>query len=211
MDEKIIKYRFFYWGPFLYKSKINKNELNKIKKLCSKKSKNVRAELAGLIENEHSIDVKKIFPIIFPYIKSYFEAYRENYSNNFTGNTIKLVKSWVNYMKKGEHNPIHTHSDDLSFIICIQVPKKLEQEINEAIGQTEPGLINFIYGLNENKNNINRHRFIPTVGDFFIFPSSLHHYVNSFQCEGERITVSGNIKITKVDHESNPNRGDISE
>jgi ribosomal protein S27AE len=44
------------------------------------------------------------------------------------------------------------------------------------------------------KDNI-KHKFIPEKNDFFIFPATLHHYVNHFQSEGERVSVSGNLKI----------------
>ena len=37
---------------------------------------------------------------------------------------------------------------------------------------------------------------MPEVGDFFIFPSSLNHSVNNFQSEGERVSVSGNLKVS---------------
>ncbi len=194
MDEKIINYNFFHWGPFLYKTKINKNELNKIKKICSKKSENCRDSLAGLIKHEHIVDVKKMFPIIFPYLQSYSRAYKDHY-NQVIGNKIELVSSWVNYMTKGECNPLHSHEKDLSFIIYTHVPKELEKEIKDSIGKTDPGVINFIYSLNKDKHTINTHRFLPEIGDFFIFPSSLHHYVNPFTCKGERISISGNIKI----------------
>jgi hypothetical protein len=36
--------------------------------------------------------------------------------------------------------------------------------------------------------------FTPNVGDFFIFPAWLKHYVIPFQCEGERISISANLK-----------------
>ena len=53
-----------------------------------------------------------------------------------------------------------------------------------------------MYTLGTEKYNINRHTFLPEAGDFFIFPASLHHSVNHFQSKGERISVSGNLKIT---------------
>ena len=31
--------------------------------------------------------------------------------------------------------------------------------------------------------------------DFYIFPSDLNHFVNHFQTNGERISVSGNLKL----------------
>ena len=150
MEDKIINYNFFHWGPFLYKTVLTKEEINLIKKLCSKNSKDYRGNLAGLLRHEHEIDNKKIFSILSPYFNSYAKAFME-YSGKPLANKIELEKCWVNFMTKFE--------------------------------------------LADSKILINQHTFFPEVGDFFIFPASLHHYVNSFKCEGERISISGNLVI----------------
>ena len=60
MDKlKKINYNFFHWGPFLYRTVITKEEVDQVKKLCSKQNKDVRETLAGLLEHEHKIDHKK--------------------------------------------------------------------------------------------------------------------------------------------------------
>ena len=192
---RAINYTFFHWGPFLYKASLKPEEIKKIKNLCNKKSKDYRDNLAGLIKHEHAIDVEKMFPIIFPYVNSYIEAY-SSYGHKQMGNKIELIASWVNYMTKFESNPIHTHNEDLSFVIYTEVPEELKQEIKDSVSQVKPGSINFIYTLGTEKFNNNQHTFTPEVGDIFIFPSSLHHSVNHFQSKGERISVSGNLKVT---------------
>lgn len=193
--KKTINYNYYHWGPFLYKTILEPNELTEIKKLCSKKSKDYRKNLAGLIKHEYMVDTKKIFPIIYPYLKSYLEAYK-SYSLKSIGSKIELVGAWVNYMTKFESNPSHTHDEDLSFVIYTEIPKNLKKEVEKTVGNVRPGTINFEYTLGTEKYNINQHTFMPEVGDFFIFPASLHHSVNHFQSDGERISVSGNIKIT---------------
>ena len=190
-----INYNFFHWGPFLYKTSLEQGEIKKIKNLCSKESKDYRNNLAGLIKHEHVIDVKEMFPIISAYINSYVQA-QLDYSGKLLGTKIELISSWVNYMTKFESNPMHTHDDDLSFVIFTEIPKELREEYNNSIGNTKPGAINFINSLDIRPQIISQHTFFPEVGDFFIFPSSLHHFVNSFQCKGERVSISGNLKIT---------------
>jgi hypothetical protein len=192
---RTINYNFYHWGPFLYKSILEPTEINSIKKLCSKKSKHFNENLAGLIKHEHKIDTKKLFPILFPYIQSYMQAHLD-YGSTPLGNKIELITSWVNYMTKFESNPLHTHDEDLSFVIFIKVPKKLKEEFKNNKGNTKPGGINFVYTLYDNKYLLNQHNFFPEVGDCFIFPSCLHHFVNSFKCDAERISISGNLRIT---------------
>tara|TARA_R110000787_G_scaffold259160_1_gene364465 strand:- start:33 stop:629 length:597 start_codon:yes stop_codon:yes gene_type:complete len=195
MDQRI-QYKFFHWGPFLYKTKLFPEKIKKIKILCEKnKKKDYRSELAGLIEHEYQIDSKKLFPMIFPYLNSYSQAYTD-YAGKIMGTKIELTDSWVNYMTKFESNPLHSHDEDFSFVIYIDVPKKLKQEVKNTVGNTQPGAINFIYSLENTKHTINRYTFIPEIGDFFIFPASLNHSVNHFQSEGERVSVSGNLKVS---------------
>jgi|TARA_R110002020_G_scaffold107264_2_gene249227 uncharacterized protein (TIGR02466 family) len=193
MKDKNINYRYFHWGPFLFKTLLEQKELDSIKKLCSKKSKSYNKNLAGLIKHEHMLDVKKIFPILLPYIKSYSKAF-SNYSGKNLGQNIELKSCWVNYMTKFESNPLHSHDDDLSFVIYTKIPKQLKIEYNKCKANTKPGAINFIISLDEGW--INQHTFVPEVGDFFIFPADLKHYVNHFKSNGERISISGNLKIT---------------
>ena len=193
---KTITYNFFHWGPFLYKTKLTDEETNKIKKLCKKDNKkDFRKKLAGLIKNEYLIDEKKLFPIILNYLESYNKASVEHW-NKFLGNKITLVQAWVNYMTKFESNPLHTHEGDLSFVIFTQVPEGLKKENAETISDSKPGSINFISSLADQKYDINKHIFFPEVNDMFIFPSTLNHCVNHFKSEGERISVSGNIKVS---------------
>jgi hypothetical protein len=192
---KEIKYNYYFWGPFLYQTKLDKKEISKVKKLCSKKSKDVRTSLAGLIKNEHEIDVNKLYPIIEPYIQSYSEGFR-SYRNKSLGDNVALIRAWVNYMTKFETNPLHVHGEDLSFVIILSVPKQLIKEREQTISRgNKQGELVFISSLSARDEFITSHNFFPEVGDFFIFPAALHHYVNSFKSDGERISVSGNLRI----------------
>ena len=149
-EGKRIDYNFFHWGPFLYRTILLKEEMDKIKNLCSKKNKDYRRTLAGLIKHEHEIDHKKMFPIIAPYLQSYVQAFTEHHGKQL-GSKLELVATWVNYMTKFETNPLHTHDEDLSFVLFMKVPKYLKEEYNKNVGNTKPGAINFIYSLEQRK------------------------------------------------------------
>tara|TARA_R110000772_G_C13068722_1_gene416128 strand:- start:33 stop:632 length:600 start_codon:yes stop_codon:yes gene_type:complete len=193
--DRIIEYKFYHWGPFLYSTSLQPIELIKIKNLCSKnKKKDYRKNLAGLVKHEYQIDEKKLFPIISPYIQSYTKAYLDH-RNEPLENKVKLEAAWVNYITKFESNPLHKHSSDLSFVIYTKIAKELKKEIKDTVSNSRPGSINFVNTLGNKKYTINQHTFTPEVGDIFIFPASLHHSVNHFQSEGERVSVSGNLKI----------------
>lgn len=194
--DKEINYNFFHWGPFLYKTTLTENELEDIKNLCVKDPKKTyEKNLAGLIKHEYELDEKKIFSIIKPYLISYSQAYLD-YGIEPLGNKIEIKAAWVNYMTKFESNPLHQHKGDLSFIIYTDIPEKLKEEAENCNANTKPGCIYFINKLEYEKYCINKHTFIPEVGDFFIFPGCLNHGVNHFQSEGERVSISGNLIIT---------------
>jgi hypothetical protein len=192
--DRIINYNFYHWGPFLFRADITKEEIDQAKKLCSKENEDYRKNLAGLLKHEHKVEPKKLFPIIAPYLQSYVKAYFD-YRGKPIGGKLQLETAWVNYMVKNESNPLHTHEHDLSFVLFLEVPKNLLEEYNKQLGNSKPGSITFVYSLDDREELINQHTFFPSVGELFIFPACLNHFVNVFRCEGERISVSGNIKI----------------
>tara|TARA_R100001224_G_C3991703_1_gene139501 strand:- start:283 stop:903 length:621 start_codon:yes stop_codon:yes gene_type:complete len=196
IKNKKINYSFFHWGPYLYKTTLTKDELKDIKNLCVKDpKKDTRKNLAGLIKHEYEIDRTKLFSILLPYFESYAKGYQDYSGKNF-GKEVELISSWVNYMTKFESNPIHTHDEDMSFVIFTQIPKELKQQWNDTVSSgTKPGSLNFMISLTNNKTSINQHTFQPNEGDFYIFPADLNHFVNHFETNGERVSVSGNLKI----------------
>jgi len=51
-----------------------------------------------------------------------------------------------------------------------------------------------------NKLCLQTHSHLPSVGDLFIFPAVLPHWVYPFtKTEGERVSISGNIRLTDVE------------
>lgn len=129
----------------------------------------------------------------------YFDAVIDN-------NEIKnynLLNTWVNFQKKGEFNPIHNHSGELSFVIWLQLPYTFEDEFNSEFlsgsNTKKAGVFEFVYKpvLEDIKvlplnidNNIQ--------GYFCLFPSKLSHTVYPFfTSDNYRITLSGNISFSR--------------
>ena len=99
-----------------------------------------------------------------------------------------------------ELTSIDIDSDDLSFVIYLQVPEELEKELKETEdlhNNSGPGTINFDYGI-EMPLSINTFSKFPRVGDIFVFPAWLTHHVHAFKSDVERISVSGNISFDKI-------------
>src|SRR6056300_1104305 len=99
----------------------------------------------------------------------------------------------IEIIKIGDFNPPHFHNQDLSFVFFVDVPKeiKIENE-NSPYNDYGPGCLIFSYGEHEEKY-ITTRGFIPSNGDFFIFPAPLKHMVSPFKSNVIRVTIAGNV------------------
>ena len=196
IDNVKINYRFYFWGPFLYSTKIKEEEKNKIYKLCNKEE-DYRKNLAGIIKEEYKIDSLELLKIIKIYLHSYLIA-SENFYGKKIQNNFTIIDAWVNFMKKNEFNPPHKHDGDLSCVLYLKIPQNLKKENKSYIGRSGgPGAIDFMYGYTTmDKFNITTHSFLPETGNLYIFPSSLIHMVSPFKSTGVRISVSANFRFT---------------
>jgi uncharacterized protein (TIGR02466 family) len=187
-------YNFYYWGPLLFKIKIQQEDLKKCADLCSKQSSLVNDTLAGAIKHEHYVSSNTFIKIIDPYLNIFAEAYR-----NWYGKTIhqtSILMTWVNFMRAGEFNPPHTHPGcDLSSVLFIKIPEALKEEHKKFTGTgSGPGALSFTYGEFQ-PHMISNRFFFPEEGDLFIFPATLTHFVTPFMSEGERISMSANFNL----------------
>ena len=108
--------------------------------------------------------------------------------------SVTMEQCWVNSMYKHDYQPPHTHSLDLSAIVVLKIPDELK------IKKPEDGAITFINNSMRNPQDAEEgsHVIVPEVKDFYLFPARLYHTVNPFSCEGERRTISFNIKKTLI-------------
>ena len=198
-----IKLQFPYWGPFVMETKIEPEFIDiLLEKGNESRAKNLdhRKELAGMIDKEYYYeDYEEWFiPKFTPYIDAYTEGFRTIWMPQ--QKPIKewhLPSLWINYQKANEYNPPHKHAADLSFVTYLQVPNKLKKEFERRKGvynNSGPGAINLDFAF-DLPFSISIFSKFPEVGDMFIFPAWLIHYVHAFKSDVERISVSGNIEV----------------
>ena len=194
MKPEIRDYNFYYWGPLLFKIKIQQEDLKKCANLCSKKSSLVSDTLAGVIKHEHYVSSNAFVRIIDPYLSIFGEAYRNWYGKTIT--QVNIRSSWVNFMIAGEFNPPHIHLNcDLSSVLFVKIPEGLKEEHKKFTGMGGgPGTLSFTYGEFQ-PHTISNRSFFPEEGDLFIFPATLTHFVAPFLSKGERISMSANFKL----------------
>ena len=200
-DTRRIEYRFLHWGPFVCNYMLTPEEVIELKKLES--GKDYRNNLAGHLDDEKALDKDKVFNILKPYFDSYALGYQE-YRAQPLCNGFEMITAWINRQKKNEFHPPHTHDGDLSFVLYTEIPRGLHKECHTSVHNSPgPGCITFDFnmpGNNINKFNLQTHSHLPSVGDFFIFPAGLPHWVYPFKTtEGERVSISGNINLIDGD------------
>ena len=192
--EQDVKYKSYYWGPFLFHTHTTPEECQIVLeegKKCKKKSNDNRHRLAGHLKEEYK------FPDPGPiagWLKKYFQAYASAFDKwtNKTPHKVNfgLTSMWINYMRAHDFNPPHTHIGDLSFVLYPHVPTEITQENKEFKGTTMgPGGIAWLYG-ESGVFTINVVSGMPVTGDLFFFPSFVSHWVYPFKSNVERVSVS---------------------
>ena len=115
------------------------------------------------------------FRKLIPYIKKEF--------NNINPERKLVLKNyWANVQEKRESSTLHDHYDpceklSLSGVYYVQL---LE------------GAGNLVFNIPENQYNKIRFQITPMVGQYFLFPSWLEHFVTRNYSEDFRISISFN-------------------
>ena len=201
-----MKYQYFNWGPFIMKTSCPKRVLKRLDADGRQAKTNWNHELAGHLKNQYK------YPEVFDQwfyteMGEVFTGYRQAHCayHGFEYIPIQLVYQdlWVNFMQAGDFNPPHIHSGDISFVIFVDVPKKLETEMKEHEGTTaKPGQLIFNYGENSKLRQWASigHFITPKTGDMYIFPAQQQHWVAPYKTDVTRISVSGNLKCIYPDN-----------
>ena len=159
-------------------------------------------ELAGNIKEEYLIDSSNFdsrFDLLLYDMCSAYDQHFDYMNDQYRPLTRplqhELYQMWVNYQKKYEFNPPHNHSGVFSFVISLQIPYNLEEEIKEE-HRRDASLFNFIFSHQDRLSTERLHVDKSWEGYMILFPSQQFHYVNPFYTSDDyRISISGNISL----------------
>ena len=201
-----VKYGHINWGPYVMHTKMPDYVIKRLLKDGNKlrKANSYNRKLAGHLKNQFLYEVetqnwfyREISPIL--------EAYRTGHCNYHGIKNLPIELSfddlWVNYMKPGDFNPVHTHGGDYSFVLFLDVPKKLKEELDDFEGTSAgPGELLFEFTQQAKPRWATTGTAVrPETGDFYMFPAMLQHWVCPFKSKVTRISVSGNLRILNRD------------
>jgi hypothetical protein len=113
---------------------------------------------------------------------------------------LTLQNLWVNFQKKHEFNPTHTHTGIYSFVIWMRIPYQLQNEENyfPTVKGSAQKTSRFTFHYN-NILGMNSAFSLPVdqgwEGTMLFFPAALTHSVYPFYTSDEyRISIAGNLK-----------------
>ena len=112
-----------------------------------------------------------------------------------------LESMWVNFQKKCEFQPLHTHDGAFSFVIWMDIPYHYKDESKLPIAKSsnkDPYGGNFSFVTSDGTSRevkTNLFRLSPEMNGYCcFFPSDLAHQVYPFYTsDKDRISISGNI------------------
>ena len=181
---------------------------------------NINHELAGNITESISLEDRDDWffkNVLIECLKKYekhFPLYMEKVSNDVF-NLFPRTKSgvqekalpycldtfWVNFQRETDFNPMHNHSRVFSFVIWIKIPTdwREQHEIPISANSNAPRASDFEFVYSSMLGDVINHSYLldkDSEGTMLFFPSKLQHLVHPFyNCDEERISISGNIKF----------------
>ena len=204
-------YRNIHHQLLFVETKISSSDLKELKdkaKFCLEtqdKFSKANGDLAGNIEKEFFLN-ESFEKILFPYTSLLADEFYN--LNNELLNLVdtekqpvkwKFSQPWINFQKKHEFNPIHHHMGDYSFVLWIQIPYDLKEELkldNCINSNTERNSLFSFTHLDQYGNIVTTPLQIDKTweGTMILFPSKLKHEVYPFFTSDDyRISISGNL------------------
>ena len=186
--------------------KLSSVEMDYLWRCVNNRGKNWKDNLVGQIHESNQLTDKSDWFFINT-LKPLMSEYRIRFDNLGKRTPIVgkhpyfLENMWVNFQKKNEFNPIHNHSGVYSFVIWMKIPTKYSEQNRNPISSR----------ANTQKISVFEFAFLNTLGEIcfydyemnpecegtiLFFPSKLCHSVFPFyNCDEDRISISGNISI----------------
>ena len=192
-------------GGWLEK-KLSDQEMDYLWGCIDNKKGDHRNDLAGNISASNKLLDRGDW-FYFNTLKPLCEKYKEEFEN--MGDDIGVSGShpyylhswWVNYQNQTEFNPGHTHGGVYSFVIWMKIPThyKDQQKLPISSNSTSGVISNFEFSYIDLFGRIRSYEYLmrPELeGTLVFFPAKMVHQVYPFfECDEERISISGNILV----------------
>jgi len=162
-------------------------------------------ELAGNISKSLTLEDKDdwflenvLDPLIGKYMENY-PMYTDGMGVLTENPPLCLDKFWVNFQKQHEFNPLHNHGGVFSFVVWVKIPTDWREQHALPISANSgaPKASDFDFQYTTILGNFGSYHYSldkTSEGGMLFFPAKLMHTVYPFyNCDKERISISGNI------------------
>tara|TARA_R110001592_G_scaffold61640_8_gene188069 strand:+ start:1334 stop:1975 length:642 start_codon:yes stop_codon:yes gene_type:complete len=200
LDKSSLDYRHINWGPYVLLTTIPDYITDRMLEEGRKCKDTANHKLAGHLKFQfsYSTEIQQWFyNEITPVLELYIEEHCKFHGLEVKKRELEAMDLWVNFMKKGDFNPPHTHAGDYSFVYYLDVPDELQKEQEDYKGSdvAGPGAITVLHGESTRpKWTTCAHGLNPKKGAFMMFPALLQHTVAPFKSDITRVSVSGNLR-----------------
>lgn len=189
-------------------SKLDEEEIDYLWQCIDKKGIDMKPALVGQISSSYKIEDKNNW--FFNNVLSKLGMNYENTIANIGGKlpvenkSYYLSNMWVNYQKQYEFNPAHDHIGIYSFVIWMKIPTEFNDQCKLPIAKNSKAtqISNFCFYYQNILGGNQEHMYEMSKemeGTILFFPSQLLHTVYPFyNCEEDRISISGNIAAKQI-------------
>jgi len=190
---------------------------------AKKNPTSMNSTLAGNISKSLTLEDKDNWffqNILSPFINTFIECYPAYVSgiSIFTENAPFLLdRFWVNFQKEHEFNPPHHHGGVFSFVIWVKIPTNWKEQhaLPISANSNTPKASDFEFQYTTMLGNFGKHSYFldkEAEGQMLVFPASLNHAVYPFyNCDKERISISGNIFLDTSENSMREYRSQMKE
>lgn len=180
--------------------------LREINEVRFTKKNPMNDKLVGIIQEEYALPQLSTNTQFLGYMRAvshmycrHFEDIPQLIRDLVTNDPILINREdyWVNFQKKYEYNPVHSHSGIFSFVIWIEIPYDLQEEKEFFKTSKKDNICNFSFvydsdGVVCHYIDVNK----SYEWEMIMFPSSRRHAVTPFlTSDGERISIAGNLTL----------------
>lgn len=189
--------------------KLSDKEMDYLWKCVDNRKESYKKYLAGNIHESNKLADKSDWffrNTLAPMCKLYSEEF-QNIGENIPVNQkhpYYLKNFWVNYQKQNEFNPLHDHTGVYSFVVWMKIPTNHDEQNKNPISlKANTRVIStfqFSYlNIIGNRKTYNYQMNPEVEGTLVFFPANLDHQVYPFyNCDEERISISGNISLNST-------------
>ena len=196
------------WNPGILDGRLPNDLFQDLKqRVLDERNKRIKYNdsLVAYIKEEYQYPHQE-HPQLCSYLLEMYSVWRHTFGvdTNLNNDQIPIVNDvWVNHQRRGEYNPNHNHGGKASFVIWVNIPYDIDEELKvdyytKKNDNLKKAAFEFTYSTLTNGVStmtlwINK----SDEGRILMFPNQMIHCVYPFTTsDGVRISVAGNMWIT---------------